>query len=468
VDALTVTDGRIFEVEYSLRVTIDSGTRFSSDIQVTLPIRIVGFHSIDPPPSQPINIQSVASRSPSPRYNSKNNTLNRPYSLSYSRKGEEIPNQILTGQKTKMDDDSTFLHDSHDNPHGWDTQELLSDCSGEMGTLELGNLSLADDTDDVVQHAIATARMNSTYGHFSDLYYLQDKIETSCVDRWEHSIDDLVSGSPPGTVETFMKEIKLENYPDVNVYDVEVTQALEVYRRSSFAARVEEKTRMATAAFVNGNYNDHVHHEQPEEDALENDKESDRRPHLTLKVSPILCGEIDQSSGDLPHALNTQFDGFRGTLVDPLNDENSCNAPTQSDHLSSLPTMITSPKRHQKAPTIDSSTLATLSALICSHSAIHTSDNLTSRGTTSIKNSCRQDTPIFETKNSGGATCPCVDYSTISITKAATVSTAALVSPASITSTTSATSAGSVSVKDEVRRLEERVKASTSLLTWEK
>ena len=462
MDALTVTDGRIFEVEYSLRVAIDSGTRFSSDIQVTLPIRIVGFHSIDPPPSQPVNVQSVASRPPSPSYNSKSIALNRPYSLSCPRKGEEIPNQIPTGQKTKMDDDNTFLHDSYDTPHGWDTQELFSDCSGEMGTLELGNISLADDTDDVVQHAIATARMYSTYGHFSDLYYLQDKIETdgaSCYDRWERSVDDLVSGSPS------MKETKWEKYPDMNVYDVKATRALEAHRRSSFASRVEEKTRMATAAFVNGNHNVHIHQEQPEEDALENDKGSNRKPHLILKVSPILCEEISQSSGDLPHALDTQFDDFRGTPVEFLNDENSGTATTQSDHPRSPATMITSPKRHKKAPTIDSSTSATLSAPVCSHCAMPMSENLTSRGTTSIKNSCRQDTPIFETKNSDDGTWPCIDYSTISIAKASTVNTTALVSPTSTTSATSATSAGSVSVKDEIRRLEERVKASTSLLT---
>lgn len=475
-------------MEYSLRVAIDSGTRFSSDIQVTLPIRIVGFHSIDPPLSQPINVQSVASRPPFARYNSQNDTLNRPYSLSHLRKGEEIANQISTEQKTKMEDDNIFLHDSHDTPHGQDTQELFSDCSGEMSTLELGNLSLADDTDDVVQHAIATARMNSTYGHFSDLYYLQDKIETdgaSCDDRWEHSIDDLVSGSPVEAAETSMQEIKPESYPDMSVYDVEVTRALEVHRRSSFAARVEEKTRMATTAFVNGYSNLHIHQERG--DVLENGKENDR--NLTLKISPILGGEIGQSSRDLPLALNTQFDGFKGTPVNPLNDENSCNAPTQSDHLRSPATMIASYKRHRKAPTIDSSASATLSQMnicpplvplayqgqsksmtkmsapICSHCAMHMSDSLTPRGTSSNKNSCRQDAPIFETKNSDDGIWPCIDYPAIGIAKLATVSTTALVSPTSTTSTTSATSAASVSVKDKVRRLEERVKTSTSLLT---
>ncbi|KAH8102559.1 hypothetical protein BXZ70DRAFT_929051 [Cristinia sonorae] len=49
-DALSVTRGRLLEVEYSIRVTICAGP-LSSDIFVTLPIRIINFISIDPPPT---------------------------------------------------------------------------------------------------------------------------------------------------------------------------------------------------------------------------------------------------------------------------------------------------------------------------------------------------------------------------------------------------------------------------------
>ncbi|PCH33884.1 E set domain-containing protein, partial [Wolfiporia cocos MD-104 SS10] len=49
-DALSVTRGRLLEVEHSLRVTLSAGS-LSSDIHVTLPIRIINFMSIDPIPS---------------------------------------------------------------------------------------------------------------------------------------------------------------------------------------------------------------------------------------------------------------------------------------------------------------------------------------------------------------------------------------------------------------------------------
>ncbi|TCD67096.1 hypothetical protein EIP91_000559 [Steccherinum ochraceum] len=49
-DALSISRGRLLEVEYSLRVTISAGP-LSPDVFVTLPIRIINFLSIDPPPS---------------------------------------------------------------------------------------------------------------------------------------------------------------------------------------------------------------------------------------------------------------------------------------------------------------------------------------------------------------------------------------------------------------------------------
>ncbi|KAK7694963.1 hypothetical protein QCA50_002151 [Cerrena zonata] len=48
-DALSITRGRLLEVEYSIRVTVSAGS-LTSDIFVTLPIRIINFISIDPLP----------------------------------------------------------------------------------------------------------------------------------------------------------------------------------------------------------------------------------------------------------------------------------------------------------------------------------------------------------------------------------------------------------------------------------
>ena len=474
MDALTVTRGKIFEVEYSLRVAVDSGARLSSDIQITLPIRIVGFHSIDPPPSKPIGVQSVtpfSSRPPSPSHSSRTNTLNQSHPLSYPRNSKETQNQISTGQfKTNMDDSNILLCNSHRQ----DTHEPFSGCSGELGNFELGNLSLADDTDNVVQHAITTARMNSVYGNFSDLYYLEDKTNqieidgASRDDKYQHSIDDLVSEPLVRALET----------PTTNVYGAEVT----VHRRSSFAARVEEKTRIVTTTFLDEDHDACVYQEQ--QDTLKYDKAIHiTKPHLTLKHSPTLCGEINQSSGD---ALHHQFNGFGGAPVDSWKDENSFNVPTQSDRSYSPGATKAGLKRHRQASTIDPSISATssqtsicllpaplfdqgqpyltttTSAPICSRCAIHMSDSPSSRGTASSTG--QQSTPASDSEPNDDVNSPCVDYSTIGIAKAATVSAPVLISPTNTTSTTSAASAGSVSVKDKVRQLEERVKASTSLL----
>ncbi|KZT05844.1 uncharacterized protein LAESUDRAFT_743615 [Laetiporus sulphureus 93-53] len=48
-EALSIIRGRLLEVEYSIRVTLSAGS-LSSDVHVTLPVRIVNFLSIDPAP----------------------------------------------------------------------------------------------------------------------------------------------------------------------------------------------------------------------------------------------------------------------------------------------------------------------------------------------------------------------------------------------------------------------------------
>ncbi|KAH9898141.1 hypothetical protein C8Q73DRAFT_387693 [Cubamyces lactineus] len=52
-DALSVTRARLIEVEYSIRVSLGAGA-LTSDVQVTLPVRIVNFLSLDPIPSAPL------------------------------------------------------------------------------------------------------------------------------------------------------------------------------------------------------------------------------------------------------------------------------------------------------------------------------------------------------------------------------------------------------------------------------
>ncbi|TBU63684.1 hypothetical protein BD310DRAFT_964597 [Dichomitus squalens] len=52
-DALSVPRSRLLEVGYSIRVTASAGA-LTSDVHVTLPIHIINFLSVDPPPSEPL------------------------------------------------------------------------------------------------------------------------------------------------------------------------------------------------------------------------------------------------------------------------------------------------------------------------------------------------------------------------------------------------------------------------------
>ncbi|KAG9314061.1 hypothetical protein JVU11DRAFT_4840 [Chiua virens] len=60
-DALSVARVRLLEVEYTLNVNVTTGG-LSSDIEVTLPIRIINFLSIDPPPTSAISRLDVRLR----------------------------------------------------------------------------------------------------------------------------------------------------------------------------------------------------------------------------------------------------------------------------------------------------------------------------------------------------------------------------------------------------------------------
>ncbi|KAF5323526.1 hypothetical protein D9611_005648 [Ephemerocybe angulata] len=53
VDALSVSKGRLLEVAYRLRAAISLGNLLPTELSADVPIRIINFISLDPPPSQP-------------------------------------------------------------------------------------------------------------------------------------------------------------------------------------------------------------------------------------------------------------------------------------------------------------------------------------------------------------------------------------------------------------------------------
>jgi hypothetical protein len=501
---LTVPRGLFFEIEYSLRVTIASGNRIASDIQVLLPIRIVNFLSIDPPPSQPISTLAQTprySRPPCARQSSKASapTIHIPknFGVSFTPSAEShdpisVQNSKANTGKEMSSSDGSFDYLLYQQ----DTDECSSDYGDELGNLELGNLSLADDTDDVVQHAITTARMDLTYARFSDLYYIQDQINPVEMDAAsrdgtsERSVNNSDSDSDAGALETLMEEVAMgidSNEDSCGAQPEPPRWSLGVHRRSSFAARVEEKTRLATAAFLNGDRDCHSHQEQREDSSNSVQEHSVGKPNLRLKISPVLSGEKNQSSKGLqtavPSHLNTSGTSERTQPGGDTHDTRTQTGPrlfstsTQNPGPESLGTTSTTPISAPAALStrVSPHTLPTplfhregqestpiASVPLCSHCTMNIVEGSAKGGTIS-RSITQLDTLDRHTPDSSLDT----DMSLPRVTPTQQVcvdgikapSTGArLMSPASATSTTSAASIGSV--KDKIRQLEERVKAA--------
>lgn len=155
---------------------------------MSLPIEIISFLSIDPPPSSVISAPAGIHR------------------------GHSFANAIHESDSEAGDHNSdTPDHEDQDE------QEYKYGCGeGHGGT---GNLHLYDDTDEVVQHAVLHARVDAEYGksapRFSDLYY------SSLHDDANHG-----------------RHKRLGYHPEAVVGELEETPV-----RNRFKTRFEEKKR---------------------------------------------------------------------------------------------------------------------------------------------------------------------------------------------------------------------------------
>ncbi|KAJ7110051.1 hypothetical protein C8R44DRAFT_743363 [Mycena epipterygia] len=138
-DALTHTRERLIEVEYAIRVSLNTGS-LTADVFVTLPIQVVNLLSLDPPPPVTLHPQGELSIG---RRSRSNSVAQVPSPLSRSRDECAIGRE---SDRSDLDSDEGFQDES-------DTEE---DPQHEV---QLGNLSLREDAEDLVQHAIVSAQM---------------------------------------------------------------------------------------------------------------------------------------------------------------------------------------------------------------------------------------------------------------------------------------------------------------------
>lgn len=140
--ALSVARSRIFEVEYSIRVSLSAGS-LTSDACVTLPIRVVNFMSIDPPPSAPNMAQT-----PTQSAFSSSIDLDFDSGIDYEREHSTGSTDARIAQRRDVNGDLPRAldvmagafpsHERYDLGHPEDAEELdgaLGEFSGSVSSL---------------------------------------------------------------------------------------------------------------------------------------------------------------------------------------------------------------------------------------------------------------------------------------------------------------------------------------------
>ncbi|KAJ7170042.1 hypothetical protein C8R46DRAFT_1266207 [Mycena filopes] len=128
-DALTHAREQLIEVEYAIRVTLNTGS-LSTDVCVDLPIRIVNFLSLDPPPTLGV----------------------------FPPRGRMTQSVSGSQDEYHEDRDTDLSDDASDE--GFHESSSDEEPQDEMN---LGDLSMCDDAEDLVHHVIVAARTGSAH-----------------------------------------------------------------------------------------------------------------------------------------------------------------------------------------------------------------------------------------------------------------------------------------------------------------
>ncbi|KAK2461542.1 hypothetical protein APHAL10511_006005 [Amanita phalloides] len=228
---------RLLEVEYILKVSLSTGALLSSDVQVSLPIRLVNFLSLDPYINYMLN--------PTLKHGAPHPTQGSTISIS--------PEDELGHRSASMDKSATLDDDS--------------DLEEDLDTVLPGDSPMADMPEEVVRRAIASARIDQTYGgrapRFADLYYAclqDDQTITEVVDmskrpsieraeRFSNEQLDMGSRSRSDTLDGLELKISRSG-KDIGHTSVKRTRTTSETNcdhadqaMSSFAHRVEDKLR---------------------------------------------------------------------------------------------------------------------------------------------------------------------------------------------------------------------------------
>lgn len=147
-------------MEYVLKVSLCVGTLLSTDVQLSLPIRLVSFLSLDP------YINSVLDpASEHERHSGVTSQLDKDSRASYSE--HDRPDNLPTVEDELDPDDVSVNETAFDEDSDYNSDEFET-VFGE-------DYLMADVPKEIVRGAVASARVDQVYGEcaprFADLYY---------------------------------------------------------------------------------------------------------------------------------------------------------------------------------------------------------------------------------------------------------------------------------------------------------
>lgn len=162
-------------------MTVSSGSLLPTDVHATLPLHIINFLSIDPPVSSP---QIPSTQVISNLSNVKTSPiLSRPIGTDSERSEENLVEEPIENEDGYYSDEDVQNDFDHDG-------------LTENGGHDLGNLSLHDDADEVVEYPVVSdVGYHENAPRFADLYYscLQENLDHTAKQHTQDATDNSVS-----------------------------------------------------------------------------------------------------------------------------------------------------------------------------------------------------------------------------------------------------------------------------------
>ncbi|KAL0579438.1 hypothetical protein V5O48_002544 [Marasmius crinis-equi] len=213
-DALSIAKSRLLEVTYSIRVSINAGA-LTSDLHVLLPIRVINFLSVDPPPTFPVLDKNFLNLEDDHEYSG----------LLYAPPIAQVEalRRIVEGRSSGGASDPPESSAQSDPDDG--SQEDYS----------MDSISPQEDNEEFVQRAISSMIADAKYGEqgarFADLYYESIQEDLADIGAQEsESFDDAESQSS-------IHESLSTSYPRRSSRPESDTRS----RMSTFPQRVQQK-----------------------------------------------------------------------------------------------------------------------------------------------------------------------------------------------------------------------------------